>query len=112
MEWNFDLRKMIFNRVLNEFGPYRDWVGPNTPSGKGSSVELKSVFEDLAEAFSKLTGRGCSAGAVEQQFEWGKTKQPKLSSNGHFYTFIMNKAAAMEVGFINSGDLPDLTLMG
>jgi len=54
----------------------------------------------------QLLGMEIQASAVENQIAWGITMQHDIRNQSHARNVILNKSAALEVGFISSSDLP------
>jgi hypothetical protein len=63
------------------------------------------VLKELAAYFTRLTGDRFAWTAVRQQVDWGKTRQKEIR-DGHLRQFILNKAAAVEMGFLSPSSLP------
>jgi len=62
-------------------------------------------MEELADSLRKITGTDFKDGGPGMQFEWAVATQANISG-GHVHTFILNKAAAYEAGFITSREMP------
>jgi len=103
-KWTQDLRKIMYARIVMEFGSYDDWNKSSYPDGHRERYD--AVLKELAEYFKLLTGEDFEATAVEQQVKWGYTKQESVLQATHVRPFILNKAAALEMGFIKAADLP------
>lgn len=104
------MRRLLYACLLSEFGPHRDWSGSRYPRDR--RTEFHALLTKLAGVFSTLTGKTITRDAVEQQVDWGITVQKEIKSNGHARAFIMNKAAALDVGFITTADLPAFMSVG
>ncbi len=102
--WTQDMRKILYARLHKEFGPHSGWAGGSSPPGMPK--RFKTVREELADQFSKMAGQEITPGAVKNQIEWGITVQKEMKDQSHARNYILNKAAALEVGFINASDLP------
>jgi len=106
MKWNQDLRRIIYKELKNRFGPVSDWKRMTNPSG--NRQEYSKFLRDMATALQLLTGNKCTPGAVEQQLMWGTQRtQKECKNSGHVSVFILNRAVALEVGLIQTKDLPD-----
>jgi hypothetical protein len=68
--------------------------------------QFNGAMRRLAVIFSELAKRDITPEAVEQQVDWAITVQKEIRNQGHARQFILNKAAALEVGFIVASDLP------
>lgn len=104
--WTHELRKKVFVRLLNEFGPHRTWGNARSPQGKAR--QYKIVLAELAAEISTQLGRAVKSTAVGQQVDWGITKQIPMRDQARVRSFILNKAAALEAGMISTSDLPFL----
>jgi hypothetical protein len=88
---------------VKEFGPCDDWTRNNSP-GRG----LDHHFEQFCEAFAKAVGAE-SGEAVKHQIRFAMPESGRVTwEDGHAQSAIMNKAAALETGFIENRHLPDL----
>jgi hypothetical protein len=63
-------------------------------------------MDGLARDLSSYAGRQLTHGAVEMQLRWAVTRQPVFCNQTHVKVFILNVAAALEVGFLTTADLP------
>ena len=104
MKWNQELRTMMYRRLLEKYGPHEKWETRQCPK-KGEGPEFRSFLEEIADSLRKLTGTDFKDGGPGMQFEWAVTAQASIKE-GHAYTFILNKAAAYEAGFITSREMP------
>jgi len=85
------------------FGPASTWENTGSP-GRNLDVE----FEDFCAAFARVVGAK-SADAVKHQIRFAMPEAGSGSNWGrHAQTAILNKAHAMEAGFIEDKDLPNL----
>jgi hypothetical protein len=103
--WTYEMRKMLYASLLAEFGPHHTWHGSRYPTDR--RTDFQGVLRKLAAAFSIVSGKEITPEAVEQQVDWGITVQKEMKSQGHVRNFILNKAAALEVGFVTTSDLPN-----
>jgi len=108
IKWTQELRKIMYARLVMEFGSYDTWGNSRSPS---DTARFKVVLRELATYFSDLTGESFEPTAVDQQVNWACTKQSDVKA-GHARTFILNKAAALEMGFLKSADLTKHLLAG
>jgi hypothetical protein len=68
------------------------------------------VLEQLADYFSVLTGKTFEASAVKAQIAWGCTDQKEVMQ-AQAYNWVLNKAAAMETGFLEYSGIPPKVLI-
>lgn len=104
IKWTQDLRKVLYARLVMEFGEHSKWELTNYPKGK--KARYNEVLEELAKYFQALTGKPFESTALDQQVAWAVTRQQDVANSGFAYQYILNKAAALEMGFISSSDLP------
>jgi hypothetical protein len=97
------------NRVLPDYHGIRS-VRVLGRSPDAESKRFGRVLRELADYLSKLSGKAIAAGAVHQQIAWAVTKQLSVQNAGYARQFIMNKAAALEMGFLTGPELPDYML--
>lgn len=107
--WTNELRTLVYRRLKQQFGPFRDWGKADYPDGK--KAEYETALKDIAAFFSSLTGYSFKWAAVRQQVRWAIATQSGVGNQGNARSYIMNKAAALEVGFIKASDLPGMMLM-
>ena len=105
MKWTQEIREYVFRRVLSEFGPKSTWNGCRP---KGTNGAFKTLMKNLHVEIPKLFGvTPKSPVAIENQIDWGiQAKQGTIKGEGHHRNYILNRAAALEVGLIKSSDLP------
>src|SRR5574341_1163312 len=103
--WTQEMRKAMYARLLSEFGPHKSWKGSRRPTDK--TEQFQKALEELATQFSQQSGRIITPDAVENQIDWGITVQKEMKDQSHVRNFILNKAAALDVDFITSADLPE-----
>lgn len=114
MKWNQDIRRIIYKRLLEKFGPCSVWKHRLNPTGD------KKVWEEfcgeMARGITELTGRNFigkewDGSAVEAQIAWGiQEKQSVIKNTGGMTNFIYNRSIALEVGLIKSFDMPNFAL--
>ena len=105
MEWTNDLRNIVYSRLAMEFGPLAEWELTQRPKQDRARYDL--VLEELATYLQKITGEDCEPTAVSAQVHWRCTGQKQVVDVGGARNFVLNKAAALEAGFIGSSDLPN-----
>jgi hypothetical protein len=82
-------------------------MGSNSPGGNH-----EEVFNAFCKAFADAVGAK-SADAVKQQIRFAMPESEKGSSwDRQAQTAILNKAAALEAGFIRDKHLPNLRAVG
>jgi hypothetical protein len=108
VKWTQELRKIVYARITMEFGAYQSWGASRTP--KGQTKRFDDVLKELADYLSVLSGKSIGPGAIHQQIAWAVTNQNTVQNAGHARQFIMNKAAALEMGFLTGPELPDYML--
>jgi hypothetical protein len=105
--WTGDVRRVLYKRLAREFGPLDIWEKSNSP-GRG----LDQRFEEFCDAFAKAIGAK-SGEAVQHQIRFAMPESHRGSTwERQAQTAIMNKAAALEVGFIEDKHLPDVLAVG
>lgn len=105
-KWTQDLRRIVYARIVMEFGPYDKWGKTDYPDGREQRYE--DVLAEIAAFLSRLTGTEFKPSAVRQQVNFGRTRQQSVFDQSRARTLILNKAAALEMGFIHSRELPSL----
>jgi hypothetical protein len=89
------------------FGAYDTWDRANTPGNNRDDA-----YDAFCQAFASAVGAN-SAAAVQHQIRFAMPETESGSSWGrHAQTAILNKAAALEEGFIRDKHLPDLRAVG
>ena len=105
MKWTRDSRDYVFGRLFEEFGPIKNWGDAGYPSGK--KKEYESLLLTMKTVLKKRFEIEVTIGAIRNQIGWGIQKnQTSVNSSGYFYNYILNRASALHVGLIGSGDLP------
>ncbi len=107
-KWTHELRRIMFERLVREFGSYDTWGKSEYPSGR--KKRYAEVLDELRNCFECLTGKSFATDAIEQQIAFGFTKQQSRLGSSHARSFILNKAAALEAGFIKTRQLQSLLL--
>jgi hypothetical protein len=92
--------------LVQLFGPSKDWKKTSSP---GSPHE--DEFEKFCGVFAKAVGAQ-SANAVKMQIRFALPEKRGSSWGRQAQTAILNKAAALEMGFIEDNQLPDLKAVG
>ncbi len=104
MKWTQDIRRIVYARLVMEFGPYSEWKLKQRP--EQDEARYDAVVEELARYLKSITGEDFAASAVKAQVNWGCTEQATVKDQSHARNFVLNKAAALETGFIAASDLP------
>lgn len=105
--WSGEARRLLYRRLVEEFGPLDTWKKSNSP-GRGRDA----AFDEFCRAFAIVVGAS-SADAVKIQVRFAMPE----SNEGSLWeqqaqTAIANKAAALEEGFISDKHLPHLYAVG
>lgn len=103
--WTNAAREHLFERLVKLFGPAKEWQTSASP-GRG----LDNAFDEFCEAFARATGAG-SGKAVKHQISFALQRNGHWKK-GHVQNVVLNKAAALRVGFIDSKHLPTLSANG
>lgn len=104
MRWTHELRKLVFARITMQFGPYHTWGARWFPSGH--QVAYRQVLREIAAYLRTQTRSQVTADAVDQQVRFGCTPQSQLAGMALARSLLLNKAAALESGFLRHRDLP------
>jgi hypothetical protein len=101
------VRRLLYRRLVALFGPLAKWEKTNSP-GKG----LDDMFDQFCTDFARAVGAK-SAGAVQHQIRFAMPETTRGSTwERHAQTAILNKAAALEAGFIEDKHLPNVLAVG
>jgi hypothetical protein len=101
--WTGEVRRVLYKRLVQQFGPSDQWKKSGSPGGAPDSD-----FDEFCEAFARAVGAK-SGDAVKHQIRFALPETEHGSNWGrHAQTAILNKAAALEAGFISDGQLPNL----
>ena len=103
--WSQEMRRELYSRLKKEIGPHRTWDAKIKPIRKRSQYD--NLVDALANHLSNKAGRVIDTTAVQQQINWATTTQRAMRDRSHIRSFILNKAAALEVNFISSSELPE-----
>lgn len=109
MKWTQNIRRIVYQRLLDEFGPCSEWHNRSNPTG--NKQEYIAFLEQIANGLASINDDSCTRGAVENQIMWGIQESQSVCLNtGAITNFVYNRAIALEVGLIESGDMPDYGL--
>jgi hypothetical protein len=89
---------------VKDFGPYNVWGAEIEPKGK--QVQFHKVLAELTMQFSKEAGHFIIASALHAQINWATTSQKEINDPSRIRNFVLNKAAALDAGFISASELP------
>jgi hypothetical protein len=103
IRWSQTMRREMYKRLCMEIGPHYTWDAKTKPAQK--RLRYQQIIHDLAEEF------GGGTTAVQQQINFATTTEKRLINQSHISSFIMNKSAALETGFIRTEDLPNTLLI-
>jgi hypothetical protein len=105
--WTGDVRRVLYKRLVQLFGPYANWKKTNSPGG-----QLDGKFDQFCRAYALAVGARSSS-AVKHQIRFAMPESSAGSTWGRqAQTAILNKAAALEAGFIDDKHLPNLRAIG
>jgi hypothetical protein len=105
--WTGEARRVLYQQLLKRFGPLKSWKNTSSPGGK-----LDKEFEKFCTEFANVIGAK-SGEAVQHQIRFALPETPKGSTwTGQAQTATLNKAAALEAGFIENKHLPELLAVG
>ncbi len=101
--WTAENRAFLFKYLCTLFGPYKSWGKPDKGGSlkpTGHEKEYDQALRDLATYFSQISGHTITPEAVDQQKKWGCTLQPEITNQGHCRTWVVNRTAAYDAGFV------------
>lgn len=104
MKWTQDYRRRLYSRLVEEIGLHQTWDAKIKPMAK--RTQFDSLLATLAREFSQAAGETCAESAIQQQINFATTTERVLGDKSLVRNFILNKAAALEAGFISSSYLP------
>jgi hypothetical protein len=105
--WTGDVRRVLYKRLVQLFKPSDKWEKSGSP-GHG----LDRDFDRFCKVFAEAVGAK-SADAVKHQIRFALPETECGSNWGRqAQTAILNKAAALEAGFIRDSQLPNLVAVG
>jgi len=114
MKWNQDIRRIVYKRLLEEFGPCSEWKSKQNPTG--DKKVWKEFCSKVARGLTEFTGNNFigkkwDGAAIEAQIAWGiQEKQSVIKNTGGMTNFIYNRSIALEVGLIKAADIPNFAL--
>jgi len=94
-------RRFIWATVSSRFGSIDTWGG-NRP--KGCKGKWDEMLNDIS-TYLRNRGKIVSIKAINQQIEWGITRQVNIK-HSHNATWVLNHAYAYEAGVIKYSDFP------
>lgn len=104
MKWTQDCRRRLYSQLVAEIGPHHSWDAKIKPVTKRR--QFNALLAVLAREFSQGAGEACTESAIQQQINFATTTERLLRDKSLIRNFIVNKAAALEAGFILSSSLP------
>jgi hypothetical protein len=105
--WTMEARRFLYRRLVAKFGPLGEWEKSHSP-GRG----LDADFAAFCASFATVIGAQ-SGDAVQLQIRFAMPESERGSTWGRqAQTAILNKAAALDAGFIDDRHLPDLLAVG
>ena len=93
------MRRKMYSLIVSEIGNHKSWDEKIRPFKKRKQYD--NILASLANEFSGTPN------ALQQQINFATTTQSKFNNRSHIRSFILNKAAALETGFITSDELPN-----
>jgi hypothetical protein len=98
-------RKHLYERLIVLFGAVTEWESPSAPApGRG----INNSFDEFCESFARIVGAK-SGDAVKVQIRFAiHVHTGGYWMNGQSQAAILNKAAALEAGFITSKHIAKL----
>ena len=106
--WTGTVRRAMYQTVVALFGPYDAWEKTHSP-GRGLDDQFKTWCENFAKGVRAKSGK-----AVQHQimFSLPETERGSTWGTGYAQNAILNKAAALEMGFIKDSHLPEMLAVG
>lgn len=104
VKWTHELRCLVYRTLVRQFGAHKTWGAIKCPNGKKSQYD--ATLRTIAQFLSQLTGTVFAPTAVKQQVDWATSNQSSVINSGFCRQYILNKAAALESGFLDSSELP------
>jgi len=104
--WTPAARQLLFERIVEQFGPYEEWPSQTTPGRN------QDQWRNFLEAFAVVVGAK-GGDAVLMQVKFGQPVNNTAESAGHHWstghaeTAIFCQAAALDAGHIRHA--PDLS---
>jgi hypothetical protein len=102
--WTGSVRRVLFELIVKKFGPYSTWEKAVMPGRN-----LDDDYKNFCDLFAQVVGAK-SGMAVQQQIRFAiqLANSGSATWKAQAQNAIMCKAAALEMGFISSADLPEL----
>ena len=97
--WTNINRKFLYTKLVEKFGPYKEWELKHTPKKNNKD------YEEFCEEIAKIIGAK-SGGAVSNQIDWALSVQENTIKESHITTWLRNKHIAKEAGFIDNSLIP------
>jgi hypothetical protein len=105
--WTGEIRRVLYSRLIQLFGSYSTWQKTSSPGG-----DQDAAFDEFCSAYAAAVGAK-SGDAVKHQIRFALPESEHGSTwERHAQTAILNKAAALEAGFIEDKHLPNLLAVG
>lgn len=106
-KWSQEMRRFVYTSLLITFGELSTWKSKTTPgNGKSELYDstLKKITNHLNEHHLPKGKTPITISAVKNQIHWAIQRQSEIKTRGYHYNYILNTAAALEVGFMKSTD--------
>ena len=91
-----DIRKILYIRLVKEFGPYKTWENSTFPS-----KDKKERYDKFLKRFADVVGGEWSIKDVQDQINYAISKRVIVVGYGNIEDFFQNKSIAEEFGFID-----------
>lgn len=103
-KWGVDERRYMYDRLLGELGVYREW-----DIGKAEWTErFRRVLCSLSSEMSSFFRKRFTSSQLKCQLRWGLGRMSdRVVGQALVFTFLVNRAAALNSGIINSSELPE-----
>ncbi len=91
-----DIRKILYIRLVKEFGPYKTWENSTYPS-----QDEKERYHEFLEHFADVVGGEWTSQDVKDQIQYAIGKRVLIVGYGNIEDFFQNKRIAEEFRFID-----------
>ena len=105
-KWTHAVRYVLYSDLLEKFGPYDEWPGRRPVESKVFKEFLVKEAEHLNSVFPVEGNRKpFDASSIGQQIDWALSRTEAIAPT-HVNSYMCNKVAAYEAGFITRTSLP------
>ena len=112
VQWNQDLRRILYRELFRKFGNVEQWNSFKNPTGDISDYKLflEKMSLELSNSKYNYGKKYIAPSAIEAQLAWGlQKKQSKCSNKYYLSAYILNRALALEFKVISSNRLPKVS---